>query len=243
MLATILFFVIAFVAAAVASVTGFGSATILIPFAGLVIDLKQAIVLVAFFHFFSNAFRLVSLRRFVDKRIALIYGLPSIAFALLGAWLFGSVDVSVLSIGFAVFIVIFAIYSLISPSLTLPDRNSALVVGGALSGFTAGLIGFGGAIRSMFLVSTKIEKEVYIATSAAIVVVVDVSRISVYLAGGSLDAQYYWYIIPLIAIAFMGTRVGIRLLKRLPGQVVKRAVLVLLILVGLKMLLEQTGVL
>ena len=39
-LATILFFIIAFVATAVASVTGFGSATILIPFAGLVVDLK-----------------------------------------------------------------------------------------------------------------------------------------------------------------------------------------------------------
>lgn len=242
-MATILFFVIAFVAAAVASVTGFGSATILTPFAGLVIDLKQAIVLVAFFHFFSNAFKLVSLRRFVDKRIALIYGLPSIALALLGAWLFGSVNVAVLATGFAVFIIIFAIYSLISPSLTLPDRNSTLVVGGILSGFTAGLIGLGGAIRSMFLVSTKIEKEAYIATAAAIAVVVDVSRISVYLASNSLDAQYYRYIIPLIAIAFIGTRVGIRLLKQLPGQVVKRAVLVLLLLVGLKMLLEQAGVL
>lgn len=95
----------------------------------------------------------------------------------------------------------------------------------------------------MVLVSTKIEKEVYIATSAAIAVVVDVSRISVYLASGSLEPQYYWYIVPLIAIAFIGTRVGIRLLKQLPRQVVKRAVLVLLMLVGLKMLLEQTGVL
>jgi hypothetical protein len=242
-LATILFFVVAFVAAAVASVTGFGSATILIPFAGLVIDLKPAIVLVAFFHFFSNAFKLVSLRRFVDRRIALIYGLPSIAFALLGAWLFGSVDVAALAIGFAVFIIIFANYSLISPSFTMPDRNSVLVVGGALSGFTAGLIGLGGAIRSMFLVSAKIEKEVYIATSAAIAVVVDVSRISVYLASGSLDAEYHWYIVPLIAIAFTGTRVGIRLLKQLPSQVIKRAVLALLLLVGLKMLLEQAGVL
>ena len=242
-MATILFFAVAFVAAAVAGVTGFGSATILTPFAGLVIDLKKAIVLVAFFHFFSNVFKLVSLRRFVDKRIALIYGLPSIVLALLGAWLFGSVDATVLATGFAVFIIIFAIYSLISPSLTLPDRNSILVVGGALSGFTAGLIGLGGAIRSMFLVSTKIEKEAYIATAAAIAVVVDVSRISVYLASSSLDAQYYHYIIPLIAIAFIGTRVGIRLLKQLPGQVDKRAVLMLLLLVGIKMLLEQAGVL
>lgn len=243
MLPTLLFFAIAFVAAAVASVTGFGSATLLIPFAGLVIDLKQAIVLVAFFHFFSNVFKLLTLRRSVNRRIAVVYGLPSIAFALLGAWLLGSADVAVLAIGFAGFIIVFAIYSLINPSWTLPDRNSVLVAGGVLSGFTAGLIGLGGAIRSMFLVSTKIEKEVYIATSAAIAVVVDVSRISVYLASGSLATEYYWYILPLIALAFIGTRVGIRVLKQLPGQMVKKSVLVLLILVGLKMLLEQIWVL
>lgn len=243
MLETVLFFVIALVAAAIASVTGFGSATILIPFATLVIDLKQAIVLVAFFHFFSNAFRLVMLRRSVDRRLVLVYGMPSIAFALVGAWLFGSLHVGVLAVGFAGFIIVFALYSLVNPSWSLPDRNAILVSGGALSGLTAGLIGLGGAIRSMFLISTRIEKEVYIATSAAIAVVVDVSRISVYLANGNLDAKYYWYIIPLITIAFLGTNLGTRVLHRLPGLVIKRSVLALLIMVGLKMLLDQTGVL
>ncbi len=241
MMAVILFFAIAFLAAVMASVTGFGSATLLIPFAGLIIDLKQAIVLVAFFHFFSNAFKLLSLRRSVDRRIAVIYGLPSIIFALLGAWLFASADAALLAVGFAGFIILFAVYSLLQPAFSLPDRNAVLVSGGVLSGFTAGLIGLGGAIRAMFLVSTRIKKEAYIATSAAIAVAVDVSRISVYLSSGSLDAEYYWYIIPLIAVAFVGTRLGLRLLKKLPGQVVKKSVLVLLILVGIKMLLEQLG--
>jgi hypothetical protein len=94
----------------------------------------------------------------------------------------------------------------------------------------------------MFLVSTHIEKEVYVATAAAIAVVVDISRIAVYMASGSLESGNYWYIVPLIVVAFVGTRLGLRLLKRLPGLLVKRAVLGLIILVGLKMLLEQAGV-
>ncbi len=57
-----------------------------------------------------------------------------------------------------------------------------------------------------------------------------------------MESANYWYIVPLIAVAFIGTRLGLRLLKRLPGSLVKRAVLGLLILVGLKMLLEQAGV-
>ena len=239
---TTLLFVVAFFAAVVASVTGFGSATILIPFAGLLIDLKQAIVLVAFFHCFSNIFRLATLRRSVDRRLVLVYGIPSITFAILGAWVFGSVNVDALAMGFACFIVVFALYSFVKPSLTLPDRNGVLVLGGCLSGITAGLIGLGGAIRSMFLISTSIEREVYIATSAAIATMVDISRISVYLAEGDLDSEYYWYVLPLVAIAFLGTRVGIRIMHRLPGLMLKQAVLALLVVVGMKMILDEAGV-
>lgn len=242
MVTIILFFVIAFFAAIIASLTGFGSATLLIPFAALVIGLKQAIVLVAFFHFFSNAFKLLRLRRSVDWRLLLLYGIPSILAAYVGAMLFNRLNIDVISITFAGFIIIFAVYSLVNPAWSLPDRKSVLVFGGALSGLTAGLIGVGGAIRSMFLISTKIKKEVYIATSAAIAVVVDTTRLSVYLYHGSLEASYYWYIVPLIAIAFLGTFVGVKLLTRLSGLLVKRLVLVLLILVGIRMLLGQYGV-
>jgi len=242
MLAIVLFFIIAFVAAAVASLTGFGSATLLIPFAGLVIDLKQAIILVAFFHFFSNAFKLLRLRQSVNWRLMRLYGVPSIVTAYAGAMLLDRVNVEIISIAFASFIIVYALYSLINPSWSLPDKNGVLVFGGALSGFTAGLIGLGGAIRSMFLISTKIKKEAYIATSAAIAVVVDITRLSVYVFNGSLDARYYWYIAPLIVIAFLGTSLGVKLLIRLPETVVKRSVLILLILVGIRMLLSQYGI-
>ncbi len=241
-MAIILFFAIALVAAVMASLTGFGSATLLIPFAGLIIDLKQAIVLVAFFHFFSNAFKLLRLRQSVHWRLMSIYGVPSIITAYGGARLLNRLDAEVLSIAFAAFIIVFALYSLLNRSWSLPDRTGVLIFGGALSGLTAGLIGLGGAIRSMFLISTKIKKEVYVATSAAIAVVVDTTRISVYLFSSSLETRYYWYIAPLIAIAFLGTFLGVKLLTRLPEAAVKRAVLVLLLLVGIRMLLSQSGV-
>ena len=236
MLEIVLFFIIAFMAATIASFTGFGSATILTPFAGLVINLKDAIVLVAFFHFASNAFRLIRLRQSLNRRLVLVYGVPSIITAVGGALLLKNLDVTLLTSVFGAFIIVFSVYSFINPTWSLPDRNAVLVSGGVLSGLTAGAIGLGGAIRSMFLISTKIKKEVYIATSAAIAVMVDITRISVYLSNSTLEAEYYYYIIPLVGVAFVGTFWGIKLLARLPEIVVKRAVLVLLILVGIKML-------
>jgi len=178
----------------------------------------------------------------VNRRLFLLYGIPSVITAYIGAQLLERLDITAIAIFFAIFIIVFSVYSLIKPKWSLPDRNGLLVTGGLLSGFTAGLIGLGGAIRSMFLISTSIKKEIYIATAAAIAVVVDITRITVYIANSSLDSDYYWYILPLIVIAFAGTYWGVKLLKNLSDVVVKRAVLAMLILVGLQMLLEQAGV-
>ncbi len=239
MLSIALFLIIAFIAAAVASFIGFGIATMLIPFAALVVELKQAIILVAFFHWFSNIFRLSRLRRAINWRILLLYGIPSIVTAYAGAMLLERISIGIITVAFAAFIILFALYSLANRNWTLPARSGLLVAGGGITGFTAGVIGVGGAIRGMFLISTGIKKEAYIATSAAIAFVTDVTRISVYVANGSLEARYYWYILPLIVIAYVGTRLGVRLLRGLPEMAVRRAVLVMLILVGIKMLLEH----
>ena len=96
----------------------------------------------------------------------------------------------------------------------------------------------GSAIRSMFLISARLRKEGYVATSAAIAVIIDITRLSVYVFNGSLDIEYYWYIIPLIIIAFAGTTLGIKLLDKFSGMMVRRLVLIFLILVGINMLLR-----
>ncbi|WP_186007561.1 sulfite exporter TauE/SafE family protein [Dehalogenimonas alkenigignens] len=233
------FFAASFAAAAVASVTAFGTATLLIPVASLILDLRQAIVLVAFFHFFSNAFRLMSLWRHIDRHTALLYGVPAVVFAFIGAWLFGNIETGALSLIFAVFIIAFAVFSLIKPDFRLPDSDRTLVTGGVLSGLSAGLLGLAGAIRSMFLISTKMSKETYVATAAAISVVVDITRISVYTANRELSGENYWLILPLIAIAFGGTYVGTRVLKNISHRTVRFSVLFLLIIIGIQTILAE----
>jgi uncharacterized membrane protein YfcA len=64
----ILFFVVAFMAAAVAGIAGFGAATLTVPLLSWIIGIKQAIVLIAFSHGFSNLFKLLQLGKSVDIR-------------------------------------------------------------------------------------------------------------------------------------------------------------------------------
>jgi len=124
----------------------------------------------------------------------------------------------------------------------LPEKDYILITGGLLSGFTAGLIGLGGAIRGAFLISTKIRKETYVATSAAIALCTDIARCTTYVVRGSLESQYFWYIPVLIMVAFAGTRLGVRLLKRFPELIVKRVVLVALVLASISFILNYLGI-
>jgi len=238
----ILFFVVAFIAAAVASVAGFGSATMTIPFLAWIIGFKEAIILVAFFHGFSNLFKLVALRQMVNLRLMLLYGIPTVITAIVGAYLLEVIAPKGIGLGVGIFLILFAIYSLINPSRTLPEKDYLLVTGGLLSGFTAGLIGLGGVIRGAFLISTKIRKETYVATSAAIALCTDIARCTTYVVRGNLESQYFWYIPVLIVVAFAGTRLGVRLLKRLPELIVKQVVLVVLVLASISFILNYLGI-
>ena len=242
MLIMILFFIVAYIAAAVASVAGFGSATMTIPFLAWIVGFKQAIILIAFFHGFSNLFKLIRLRHAVNVRLMLLYGIPTVITASIGAYLLDIVAPKSIGLGVGIFLILFAIYSFINPSKTLPERNYILVTGGLLSGFTSGLIGLGGAIRGAFLISTKIKKEMYVTTSAAIALCTDISRVTTYIARNSLESQYYWYIPVFFVIAFIGTRLGVRLLKWLPELIVKRVMLVVLVLVSISFILNYLGV-
>lgn len=59
-------------------------------------------------------------------------------------------------------------------------------IGGALSGFTAGLIGTGGVLRGAFMTLFGLSRERYIATIASIALLVDLTRIPIYFSQGFL---------------------------------------------------------
>lgn len=183
---------IAFIGAFVSTVAGFGSATILIPFISLFIDIKSAIVLTAIFHFANNVSKLGLMRKSVNSHLFMVYGIPSVITALFGAWMFGQTDTAIIGIIFSIFLITFSVYSLYRPSFHIPEKDNVLVAGGLVSGLTSGLIGVGGAIRSMFLISTFLRKEAYIATAASIAILVDISRVSIYLYQEKFYSRNIW---------------------------------------------------
>lgn len=135
----------------IGTMAGFGSSTIFLPLASYFVDFKAALVLVAIFHLFGNISRITFFRHGLDKRVLLVFGLPSFLFSLLGAILVGDLSQTFLKLLLGVFLVSISAILIVKPRLAFPTSAKSLALSGGISGFIVGLIGTGGALRATFL--------------------------------------------------------------------------------------------
>lgn len=234
-----LFLLSAFVAEVIGTMAGFGAATILTPIASFFFDIKTAVALVACFHLLGNASRLSFFGRHVQwpviRRFGLIGVLASFAGAQASAWL----SASMMRLCLGVFLIAYAgLEAARITELRVPPTTRTLLIGGVLSGFIAGLIGTGGAIRSVCLLGFGLIKDAYIGTSALIALVVDATRLPVYLAQHFLPAVLMPVLAGFVPVAFAGSWVGQRLVRRVSPATFRHIVLVLLFLMGCKLVLD-----
>ncbi|OGZ12291.1 MAG: sulfonate transporter [Candidatus Lloydbacteria bacterium RIFCSPLOWO2_01_FULL_50_20] len=229
------FLVIAYVAEVVGTFAGFGSSTIALPLALFFFDFQTALVLVAVLHIFGNIGRVSFFKFGLDKSILLRFGLPSIIATLLGAMLVSYISQELLKGILGLFLVMYSIISWKKLLLLKPTTSTAFM-GGGISGFFAGLIGTGGALRGAFLAVFGLPKEKYIATAAAIALAVDVTRLPVYFAEGFLTARYYWMIPVLFVVALLGSLTGKQVVSRISQEKFHHIVLAAIFLMGLTFL-------
>ncbi len=235
---SLLFFIAAFVAEVIGTIAGFGSSTIFLPLALFFVDFKTALLLVAFFHISGNLGRIAFFRHGLDKRLLFIFGLPSVLLTIVGALLVNYTSQEVLKLGLGIFLLLFAIISMVKPDFKFKASNKTAVIGGGVSGFLAGLIGTGGALRSAFLTAFNLQKNVYIATAAAIALAVDITRIPIYLGSGFLEPRFYVYLPALFIIAIAGSYIGKKVVDAIPQPSFRKFVLLIIGLISLKFIYE-----
>ncbi len=236
--ADIIFLVIGFFSEVVGTMAGFGSSTIYLPLASYFVDFKTALALVAIFHLFGNISRITFFRHGLDKRVLLVFGLPSFLLSLLGATLVGDLSQTFLKLLLGTFLISLSVTFLLKPKLAFSASTKSLILGGGISGFIVGLIGTGGALRATFLTGLKMEKEKYIVTAAVIALGTDATRIPSYLASGFLAEQYYYFIPILFGIALAGSFVGRKIVGRIDQAKFKKMVLVAVILASIKFIID-----
>jgi len=96
----VLFWIVAFFAEVIGTMAGFGSSTIFLPIALFFFDFRTALVLVAIFHISG-----------LNKRILLIFGIPSIILTVIGALLVNYISQNILKFILGLFLLVYVIIS------------------------------------------------------------------------------------------------------------------------------------
>ena len=200
-----IFLFLALIAEIIGTIGGFGSSVFFVPIANFYFDFESVLGLTAIFHLSSNLSKIVLFKKGLDKRLLLNMGIQSVIFVLIGGMLTKVFNNTFLEVFLGIFLVIIALLFLIKKELVInPIRRNA-IIGGSLSGFSAGLLGTGGAIRGLTLTAFNLEKSVFIATSAFIDFMIDFSRTFVYYFNGYIHKHDLIYVPFLFVIGIVGT--------------------------------------
>lgn len=234
----ILFTLLALIAEVIGTIGGFGSSMFFVPIAGFFFDMKTVLGITAIFHVFSNISKLVLFRRHIDWRVTLAFGVPSVMFVILGAWLTTVISFRFDQLVLGVFLIVFSATLLARPDFRLQPSMATSTVGGGLAGFLAGFVGTGGAVRGLCMAAYDLEKNLFVGTSAAIDLGVDLSRTVIYAESGYVNQTGYQLIIALIVVSIVGSYIGKVLLQKIDQDNFRRVVLLLILAVGITVLLK-----
>ncbi|MBK9270663.1 MAG: sulfite exporter TauE/SafE family protein [Saprospiraceae bacterium] len=228
-----IFYILAFVSEVLGTISGFGSSILFVPLSSYFFDLKTVLGLTALFHVFSNLSKIFLFREGVDKQVMLKLGIPAIVFVSVGAVLSNFVSTLYLELLLSAFLILISIFLFFNSERKIERTNRNLISSGILSGFLAGLIGTGGAVRGVTLASIHLQKQSFIATSAMIDFGVDTSRAVIYSVQGYVTRDVLYLLPVLILVSYFGTLAGKFLLKYMSEAVFKKWVLGLVIVTAL----------
>ena len=233
-----IFLILALLAEIIGTIGGFGSSVFFVPIANFYFDFYSVLGLTALFHLSSNLSKLMLFKKGIDKKLAINLGIPAVAFVVMGSFASRYLDSEILQLVLALFLISFSLLFLIKKQLALKATAKNALIGGSLSGFSAGLLGTGGAIRGLTMAAFNLEKSIFIATSALIDMAIDLSRAVVYWVNGYIHNHDLIYIPFLLLIGFLGSWIGKKILLYIPQPVFRKISLFLILLIGLVSLVD-----
>ena len=233
-----IFIVLALIAEIIGTVGGFGSSVFFVPLGNFYFDFHSVLGLTAIFHLSSNLSKIFLFKKGLDKKLLLNIGVPAVFFVVLGGLLSKYVRSSLLEIILGLFLVGFSLLFLVKSEISVSPNKKNAIAGGVFSGFSAGLLGTGGAIRGLTMAAFNLKKSVFIATSAFIDFMIDFSRTFVYYNNGYIHKHDLIYVPFLLVIGLLGSFVGKKLLIFIPQSKFRRLSLIFILIIGMVTLVQ-----
>ena len=220
-------------AAALTVPAGFGLATMTTPLFLIWFEPHHAIAGVAIVHGAHNAMKSRMLRSHIDRDALRRFGWALLVGALAGALLQTVIppDPLLLLVGLALIVLPILKISESWTSIRLPEAEDR--IGGFGSGFLGGLTGHQGALRAMFLKQRLPDKSEYAATAAVLALVVDMTRIPIYLWNDvSVLTVDPYLLVGFVFAALLGAQIGRIWLEKWKSDDIQKGIMVGLVLSG-----------
>jgi len=230
--------IVCFIASFLGTISGFGISILMIPSLLFFMPYKQTLFIVGVIHLVNSIWKILLFRKGVSWRLFFLFGTPAIITSLFGALFVGSGGKILVPI-LGVFLILYSLFLFIKPSFYIPATNNTLIFGGSIVGFSAGIFGMRGAIRSMFLSAFNVPKEIYLGTTGAISFIVDIARLYVYWQQGvAFEPTMYWVIVVFILVSFVGAYFGRMIVEKISQQKFRVIVAFFLLLMGIRLFLN-----
>lgn len=223
---------VAFAAAALAAVTGFGGAAVLLPALVAVFGVRAAIPILTVAQLIGNGSRVWFNRREVNPRVVAWFALGAVPFGLVGGLLFATAPLKALTRLLGLFLLLVVLWRHVRPGTPRrpPLRSFALV--GAVASFLSALLGSVGPLMAPFFLAYGLVKGSYIGTEALATVVMHVTKLVAYRQAAVLGTDVLAVGLALGPVMVAGSWVGKRIVDRLPERLFVAIIEITLVAAG-----------
>lgn len=219
-------------------ITGFGSGLIAIPLLALFMPLTFVVPYISFVDVTASMVHGWRHRRHTAWREVLIV-LP---FTLIGVtvalYLLKSLETAILARALGVFILLFALYSLIGPTLKRQCSIRWASIAGSLGGIVGTLFGTGGPLYVIYYQLRGLPKSVFRSTIATVFLVEGAIRLTGYAVAGFYNREILLWIAASLPFMALGLYVGGHIHTSISQRQFQRAIGVLLIISGIALLVK-----
>jgi uncharacterized membrane protein YfcA len=223
---------VAFLAATVAGVTGFGGAAILLPALVLAYGAREAIPILTVAQLVGNGSRVWFHRRAIDFPVVGWFALGGVPAAVIGGILFAKAPLGILTRGLGVFLILLVVWRhWRRRPMRMPLRGFAAL--GAGASFLSALMGSVGPLMAPFFLAYGLTKSAYIGTEALTTVVMHLTKLVVYRSTSVLPTHSILAGLSFGPSMILGSYTGKKIVDRLPERAFVVIIEVTLVVAGL----------
>lgn len=204
----LVFLGIAFVAATISAIAGFGSALILISASSLVFDIKWSIAMTTFFYFFNTSLKTYSFRHHINWPLVMKLSFLAVPGTLLGAYCLLLIDVTWLSLGLAFVSLSYLFLDVLKLMPKYKVSDTVLLGSGFIYGFISGAMGTGSLIKAMVFKQLNMPKQAFVASMAASALPLNCIKIIVFVSASLIIWDDVMAIFALLLVSYLGTLLG-----------------------------------